>query len=195
MLASSGSQAFTFLGNWGSGQQNVSVDFINGLSDGGGSRNLYVQGMTYDGTKYSSNEDNLYGGGTASFTVGSNTIAVSTASLVTAAASSQLTFLSPAAAGQSLVGSQTFGDEFQAVSGNLNGDTISYFGGNDVIDLTDMGFAGVSGTFSGTATGGTLTIANGSHSAAMTLIDGTNYSPGAFTLVGDGHGGTSVVFA
>jgi hypothetical protein len=194
MPSSSGSEPFTFQGNWGAGQHDVTVTFVNGLSDAGGSRNLFVQGMTYNGTKYASNEENLYGGGSGSFTVGSDTIAVSSASLATTVGSSQMTFIAPVAAGQSLVGSATFGDEFQAASANLNGDTISYFGGNDVIDLTDMGFAGVSGTYSGTDTGGTLTVTNGGHSAAMTLLDGSAYSPGAFTLVSDGHGGTAVLF-
>nr|WP_294560659.1 carbohydrate-binding domain-containing protein [uncultured Rhodopila sp.] len=191
MLASSGSQAFTFLGNWGAGQHDVTVDFVNGLSDAAGSRNLYVQGMSYDGINYASNEENLYGGGTASFTVGSNAIAVSSASLGT---TTGLTFISPTAAGQSLAGSPAFGDAFQAASANLNGDTLAYFGGNDVIDLTDMGFGGVSGTYSGTATDGTLTVTNGSHTAAMTLLDGNNYNSGAFTLASDGHSGTLVVF-
>jgi hypothetical protein len=194
MPSSSGSEPFTFQGNWGAGQHDVTVTFVNGLSDAGGSRNLFVQGMTYNGTKYASNEENLYGGGSGSFTVGSDTIAVSSASLATTVGSSQMTFIAPVAAGQSLVGSATFGDEFQAASANLNGDTISYFGGNDVIDLTDMGFAGVSGTYSGTDTGGTLTVSNGSHNAAMSLLDGSGYSPNAFTLVNDGHGGTAVLF-
>jgi hypothetical protein len=63
-------QDFYVLGNWGAGQQAVSVNFINGLSDQGGSRNLYVWGMSYDGVDYNDNVENLYGGGTASFLVG-----------------------------------------------------------------------------------------------------------------------------
>jgi hypothetical protein len=61
---------FTFLGNWGSGQQSVVVNFTNGLSDAGGSRNLFIQGMSYDGSNYAGNTANLWGGGSASFTVG-----------------------------------------------------------------------------------------------------------------------------
>ena len=50
-----GIQDFTFQGNWGSAQNTVLVNFTNGLSDAGGSRNLFVEGMSYDGTNYSGN--------------------------------------------------------------------------------------------------------------------------------------------
>ena len=192
-IGSGKTEPFTFLGNWGAGRNAVTVNFVNGLSDSGGSRNLFIVGMSYDGTSYGNNVQNLYGGGAGSFTVGSDTIAVSTASL--AASSSPMSFISPAAGNQSLVGSPTFGDEFQAVTANLNGDTISHFGGNDVIDLTDMAFAGASSTYSGTATGGTLALTDGVHSAAITLVDGGAYGASAFKLVSDGHSGTSVLFA
>ena len=43
------------MGNWGSGQHTAVVNFVNGLSDAGGSRNLFVWGMNYDGTDYDSN--------------------------------------------------------------------------------------------------------------------------------------------
>ena len=92
---------FTFLGNWGSGQHSVVVDFTNGLSDAGGSRNLFIEGMSYDGTAYAGNTSNLYGGGTASFTVGtavaqsasSDTIQVTSAN-VAAGSTSSLSFVS-----------------------------------------------------------------------------------------------------
>ena len=92
---------FTFLGNWGSGQHSVVVDFTNGLSDAGGSRNLFIEGMSYDGTAVSGSTANLWGGGTASFTVGtavaqaasSDTIQV-TAANVAAGSTSSLSFVS-----------------------------------------------------------------------------------------------------
>jgi hypothetical protein len=87
---------FTFLGNWGAGQHSVVVDFINGLSDAGGSRNLYVEGMNYNGTNYGNNFANLYGGGSGSFLVGTadaNSIQVTAANLAAGNASG-LSFLS-----------------------------------------------------------------------------------------------------
>ncbi len=65
-----GIEDFTFQGNWGSGQHSVVVNFVNGQSDAGGSRNLYVEGMSCDGTNYGNNYANLYGGGTGFFMVG-----------------------------------------------------------------------------------------------------------------------------
>jgi hypothetical protein len=61
-----GPEDFTFLGNWGSGQHSVAVDFVNGTAG----RDLFVGGMSYDGASYSNNVSNLYGGGSATFTVG-----------------------------------------------------------------------------------------------------------------------------
>jgi hypothetical protein len=69
-ISSGKTEAFTFLGNWGAGRNAVTVNFVNGLSDSGGSRNLYVWGMNYDGTSYDNNVQNLYGGGVGSFLVG-----------------------------------------------------------------------------------------------------------------------------
>jgi hypothetical protein len=57
-------------GNWGPGQQCVTVNYINGFSDPNGSRNLYVWGMSYDGVNYANDAYSLYGGGAASFEVG-----------------------------------------------------------------------------------------------------------------------------
>nr|WP_294508952.1 carbohydrate-binding domain-containing protein [uncultured Rhodopila sp.] len=97
-----GNEDFTFLGNWGSGQHAVIVNFTNGLSDAGGSRNLYVEGMSYDGTAYNNNAANLYGGGSGSFLVGtstaqpaaSETIQVTPANLAAGGSASSLSFLS-----------------------------------------------------------------------------------------------------
>ena len=59
-------QQITLDGNFGSGQHNVTVDVLNGNNE----RSLFLWDMNYDGVDYSSNVANLYGGGTASFTVG-----------------------------------------------------------------------------------------------------------------------------
>ena len=44
--------------------------FINGTSDAGGSRNLFIWGMNYDGTDYTNNVANLLGGGAGAFLIG-----------------------------------------------------------------------------------------------------------------------------
>lgn len=183
-------EPFTFEGNWGPGKQTVTINFVNGMHDSGGSRNLFVEGMTYDGTNYGNNVQNMWGGGTGSFSVGSNTIAVSSATL---AGSPSMSFITPTAPGQTLAGDPAFNDDFQAATAALNGATIASFGGNDVIDLTDMGFAGVTGTYAGTPASGLLTITNGSHAAAITLTGGSAYAPNVFKLVSDGQAGTALV--
>jgi hypothetical protein len=64
---------------------------------------------------------------------------------------------------------------------------------SDQIDLRDINF--VSGTttesFTGTASGGTLTISDG-HETASILLSG-NYTQSTFELSSDGHGGTIVI--
>ena len=77
----------------------------NGLSDAGGSRNLFVEGMNYDGANYAGNTVNLYGGGSGSFVVGtaaaqpaaSDTIQVTPATVAGGGGTSSLSFLSSGA--------------------------------------------------------------------------------------------------
>jgi hypothetical protein len=68
--AAGASQTFTFNGNWGTGAHTVGVDFLNDAYNGSPSkdRNLYVNGIAYDGvnTKQSSS---LMSSGPKNFTV------------------------------------------------------------------------------------------------------------------------------
>nr|WP_294560661.1 carbohydrate-binding domain-containing protein [uncultured Rhodopila sp.] len=80
---SGATQDFTFLGNWSGGGHTVTVNIVDGLSDAGGSRNLFIRGMSYDGTSYANHEANLYGGGSASFLVaGGDTVGYGADTLV-----------------------------------------------------------------------------------------------------------------
>ena len=64
-------QAFTFKGNWGSGQHTASVDFINDAWGGTSTtdRNLYVTNITYDTIGSLSQPTALYTNGAVSFIV------------------------------------------------------------------------------------------------------------------------------
>ena len=65
--------------------------------------------------------------------------------------------------------------------------------GKSSLDLADIAFtAGTTkATYSGTATSGTLTVTDGTHTAHITLEG--NYVGHTFTTSSDGHGGTTVV--
>jgi hypothetical protein len=70
--------------------------------------------------------------------------------------------------------------------------TVAGMAGSDTLDLADINFA-TTGTasFSGTSTGGTLTVTDGSHTANIALTG--NYLSSTWTLSSDGNGGTFVV--
>ena len=64
--------------------------------------------------------------------------------------------------------------------------------GNDSIDFADINFATIqTPTFSGTSSGGTLSVTDGTHTANIALLG--NYMASTFVASSDGHGGTSVV--
>ncbi|MFL5284940.1 MAG: hypothetical protein ACJ8AW_29210 [Rhodopila sp.] len=92
--------------------------------------------------------------------------------------------------GQTLVGSPQFNDTFQGTAANLDGDLIQLFGGNDVIDVTDLNFASATLAYSGTQAAGTLSLTDGVHSAHIGLTGDFNQS--AFHLASDLHGGTNI---
>ena len=79
-------------------------------------------------------------------------------------------------------------DQSQSFSG-----TIAGFGGQDQIDLADVGY-GAKSTLGYLAnsnnTGGTLTINDGTHTATLALLG--QYIAGSFIAASDGHGGTLV---
>ena len=78
-------------------------------------------------------------------------------------------------------------DNVQAFTGKIHG-----LSGSDALDLTSFSYgANTTATFLGNATGGTLTITNGTQTASIFLQG--NYLSSSWTLSSDGHGGTLVV--
>lgn len=71
---------------------------------------------------------------------------------------------------------------------------ISGFGGGDIIDLTDITFRDTGTTISYATSadnaGGTLTVSDGAHTAALALLG--QYEAASFALSSDGHGGTLI---
>jgi hypothetical protein len=70
--------------------------------------------------------------------------------------------------------------------------TVAGMSGQDTLDLRDVSFATVqTPTFSGTSSGGTLTVTDGTHTANIALLG--NYLASTFVASSDGHGGTDIV--
>jgi hypothetical protein len=70
--------------------------------------------------------------------------------------------------------------------------TVAGMTGKDTIDFADIDPTKVQQpTYSGTASGGTLTVTDGSHTANIALLG--NYMASTFVASSDGHGGTNVV--
>jgi hypothetical protein len=89
---------------------------------------------------------------------------------------------------------------FAANSGTLLLDNSTTFSGTvagmtaqDTLDLRDINFATVvtPPSFIGTATSGTLTVTDGTHTARILLLG--NYMASTFTASNDRFGGTSIV--
>ena len=75
----------------------------------------------------------------------------------------------------------------QAFQGEVSG-----LSGSDTIDLADIAFnAATQATFVGTASGGTLTVSNGTETAKIALTG--DYLSSTWSLSNDGDGGTNVV--
>ena len=99
--------------------------------------------------------------------------------------------LSPAAGVLTLSGYSGGGDSFLGSSAALAGETIQNWATADTLDLTDMGFAAAHLSYAGIATGGTLTVTDGTHTAGIGFSG--DLSGGNFVLLGnDGHGGTLI---
>ena len=78
-------------------------------------------------------------------------------------------------------------------AGNFGG-MVSGFASGDALDLTSIGFtAGANFGFAAGSGGGTLTVSDGTHSAAVSLLG--SYAPAGFHLSGDGHGGVLVGYS
>lgn len=131
--------------------------------------------------------------GTATATVSSTTTALpTTTSFISENGSNQI--IAAHTSAETLLGSSQYGDTFQGTSANLNGDLIKHFGGNDVIDVTDLNFAhailllsygGMPGT-------GTLTLSDGFRGTQIALAG--NFDKAHFHLANDMHGGTNITY-
>jgi hypothetical protein len=110
-----------------------------------------------------------------------------------------MTFLSATGAGQILTGSLQAGAQVGApvtmvgALADFGGDTITNFAAQDLIDVTNVGSAVATLAYTGTATGGVLTIGSGSASAALHVSG--DLSGGGFRAVSDQHGGTLIGYA
>ncbi len=77
----------------------------------------------------------------------------------------------------------------QAYAGSISGLT-----GGDQLDLGDIAFVGANeATFVGTASGGVLTVTDGTHTTNLNLVG--DYMGVSFTSASDGHGGVTVAAA
>jgi hypothetical protein len=70
--------------------------------------------------------------------------------------------------------------------------TVAGLAGQDTLDMRDINSATVqSPTYSGSASGGSLTVTDGTHIAKIALLG--NYLASSFVTSSDGHGGTAIV--
>ena len=70
--------------------------------------------------------------------------------------------------------------------------TVAGMSGQDILDLRDINPATVhTPNYSGTDSGGTLTVTDGVHSANIALLG--NYLASSFATSSDGHGGTAII--
>jgi hypothetical protein len=93
------------------------------------------------------------------------------------------------------VGAAAGDDTFKDTAALFNHDTIAGFGDNgDVIDLSDVSFAGLKplGYTQNTSASGTLTVSDGAHTAAITLLG--QFMANAFHSEPDGGLGTAITY-
>jgi hypothetical protein len=101
--------------------------------------------------------------------------------------------LTPGLGTDTLIGYSGFGDLFKDTAAGLNGDTIFDFGGNDLVDLTNVNSSMVTSLgWTQSGTGGTLRISDGTNTASI-LFSGT-YTAASFTFGADGSLGTYIHF-
>jgi hypothetical protein len=107
--------------------------------------------------------------------------------LIQAGAANQ-TLMTGGGAGDVLAGFAGFGDTFKGSSSELNGVTIRNFGGNEGIDITDL----LPGPANYQFNNGTITVTDGTHTAAITLEG--SFNAGGFHLDPDTLLGTVVTY-
>jgi endoglucanase len=79
-LQSSGyEQPFTFYGDWGSGPNSVTVTYLNDASGSTGSRDLYVDQISYDGVLQPGQYSPLFSDGSKTFNVQADTVVLNMA--------------------------------------------------------------------------------------------------------------------
>jgi cysteinyl-tRNA synthetase, unknown class len=119
-------------------------------------------------------------------------IGSSGADTITAEASGQT--LTGGAGADTLVGYSGFGDTFKDTAAGLNGDTIKLFGGNDRLDITDLGFSPATKlTYTGNTSKGTLVLTDGIHSANITFTG--SFAGRHFHMASDTLGGTLITYS
>jgi len=70
--------------------------------------------------------------------------------------------------------------------------TVAGMTGQDTLDLADVNFASLQGSnFSGSSSGGTLSVTDGTHAVTIALLG--NYMASTFVASSDGHGGISII--
>jgi choice-of-anchor C domain-containing protein len=111
--------------------------------------------------------------------IGQTTIAAGATTEITSAFSGAITFAGSTGTLQL--------DNSSSFSG-----TVAGLAGQDTLDLRDVNPATVqTPTYSGSSSGGTLTVTDGSHTAKIALLG--NYLASTFVTSSDSHGGTAVV--
>ena len=142
-----------------------------------------------DSLQQASNE--LVGGGSSLFgnSTQAFTLDVATPTAVTVADGGHATIAGPETNAVVFAGSSgtLLIQDSQAFQGKVSG-----LSGSDTIDLADLAFnVGTQATFLGTASGGTLTVFNGTETAKIALTG--DYLSSTWSLSNDGKGGTNVV--
>ncbi|QOZ33208.1 hypothetical protein XH92_17280 [Bradyrhizobium sp. CCBAU 53421] len=142
----------------------------------------YVAGPGTDTLWVRANDGTVWGAWSNSFTVSDPTTIGADETLELASASSAAISFKAATGTLKLDNSASF-------SGTVAGLT-----GQDGIDFSDIAFGSIqTPSFHGTASGGSLSVTDGTHAASIALLG--NYMASTFATSSDGHGGTLVTQA
>jgi hypothetical protein len=117
-----------------------------------------------------------------------------TADTLTAGGSHQI-LTGGGAGNEEFIGAAARDDTFRDLASLFNGDAVAGFGANgDVIDLPDVSLAGLKplSYVQNTSGSGTLTVSDGAHSAAITLLG--QFMANAFHPGPDGGLGTAITY-
>jgi hypothetical protein len=90
----------------------------------------------------------------------------------------------------SLTGYAGFGDEFLGTAAGLKADVIGLFGGNDVIDISNLAYAGLTETVRIGKGDAVLSLTGTGGSTSFTLMG--SFDKSSFAFASDGHGGTNI---